>query len=115
MTSELEQVLDRLTFTTEALRNVSQDPLGPGFGALLDERSSQLHLLQTLSEERGLKSGHLDRLREITTLGDELRTPLMVRRAHLKERLDEVRAAKQAQRTLNPPNPSRGGRINVRA
>jgi len=113
MTSEIEQSLDRLLFTTEALENVSRDPLGPSFSALLDERSSQLRLLQTLAEATGLNSHQLDRLKRVASLGDGIRTPLGVQRALLKERLDELRAAQRSHRALNPPKQTRGRQLNV--
>lgn len=111
---EVEQVLDRLHFTTEALQNVSNDPAGPSFSALLDERSSQIRFLQELVQEGKLSSRHQERLRSLIALGDGMRTPLILRRALIRERLDELRSAKQAQRALVTVQPSNGRQLNVR-
>jgi hypothetical protein len=114
MSSEIEQILDRLHFTTEALQNVSSDPLGPSFSALLDERSSQLQFFQKQAQEGQLSPQQGERLRHLIELGDEVRTPLMVRRALIRERLDELKSAKQAQRALAAGQPPGGHRLNVR-
>jgi len=114
MSYEQDQILDRLIFTTEALRNVSSDPSGPSFNALLDERSSQIQFFRKLANEHGVSSQHAGRLRRLITLGDEVRTPLLVRRALLRERLDELQAARRNQRALLAPQASAGRRLDVR-
>ena len=110
---EVEQVLDRLHFTTEALQNISGDPTGPSFSALLDERSSQLEILQELVLDGRISARHLERLEGLIELGDEIRTPLILQRELIRERLDELRSAKRAERALASPEPQRGGRLNV--
>ena len=115
MTTDLDEVLDRLTVTTEALLHASQDSLALSFGTLLDERESQLALLKTIVGDAPLKAHHAERLERIKAAGQEVRTPLAVQRALIRERLDELRAAQQTRRTLAPPQQAKGRRLSIRA
>lgn len=115
MTIELDELLDRLTVTTEALLHASQESLAPSFGTLLDERASQLELLKTVVGDAPLEAHHADRLERIQAAGQEVRAPLAVQRALIRQRLDELRAAQQTRRALAPPQDAKGRRLSIRA
>ena len=114
MTTELDEVLDRLTVITEALIHASQASLAPSFGTLLDERESQLELLKTIAGDTPLEAHHADRLERIKAAGQEVRAPLAVQRALIRQRLDELRAAQHTRRVLTPPREAKGRRLNIR-
>ena len=115
MPTELDEVLDRLTATTEALARASQDSLSPPFGVLLDERTSQVKLLERIAGETPLEAHHVERLERIKSAGQEVRAPLAVQRALIRQRLDELHAARQARRALSPPLEPKGQRLSIRA
>lgn len=115
MTTELDEVLDRLTVTTEALIHASQDFLGASFRTLLGEREAQLKLLKTIVGEAPLEAHHAERLEQINVAGQDVRAPLAVQRALIRQRLDELRAAQQARLALVPPSEEKGRRLSIRA
>lgn len=115
MTTELDEALDRLTVTTEALLHAAQDLLAPSFCTLLDEREAQLELLKAIAGDTPLEAHHAERLERIQATGQEVRAPLAVQRALIRQRLDELRAAQQTRRALTPPHEAKGRRLSIRA
>ena len=109
----LDELIDRLTWTSEALLEAAQDPSLRGASPLLDERAGQLALLKQYGAEDDLSQTQVERLKRALDLAHEARKPMAIKREVLRGKLAELRSARGVRKALKPYRPTVGRRLNV--
>ena len=111
---ELDELIDRLTWSSEALLAAVQDPSFNAVSPLLDERAGQLALLKRYGTEGGLSQTQMERLERVLDLAREARKPMVIKREVLRGKIAELRSTRGVHKALNPYRPTVGRRLNVR-
>ena len=111
---ELDELIDRLTWTSEALLQAVQNPAFDAVSPLLDERAGQLALLEQYGAEYSLSPAQMERLERVSDLAREARKPMAIKREVLRGKIVELRSTRSLQKALKPYRPTLGRRLNVR-
>ena len=110
---DLDELINRFTWTTEALLQAVQNPSFESVSSLLDERAGQLALLKRYSAESSLSRTQLERLERVADLGGETHKPIAIKREVLRARMNELRSTRGVHKALQPYRPTVGRRLNV--